>query len=181
MGLNDMYILADKYICNNCGALSETRNADCESGSSACNGNHTISTRIAIMISRHEPNDSQRLLAAKQGYTLIHVGDMDAFAPNLWGQIRNAAAAECASAVVAVHPLVALTATGVYTQHHYDRGFLQPLDVLIFQNATRPAPGQVADYTAGGLSIFSGSSVNHYHPNFAEKCHEAADAEEDWK
>ena len=64
-----------------------------------------------IFISRHEPNADQHTLAGDQGVRLIHVGDVDAFAPDLRAQVADLLAQHDAQGVVAVHPLVALAAT----------------------------------------------------------------------
>lgn len=75
-----------------------------------------------LFISRHVPSQKQLELAAAQGVELIYVGDLDAFAPDLAQQIEALDRLHCpdreedgeiitgAYGVVAVHPLVAVTA-----------------------------------------------------------------------
>ncbi len=103
---------------------------------------------------------------------------MNAFAVDLWGQIRDAAKRCNASAVVAVHPMIALKATTVYTPHHYEKGYSHPMDVLMFENINRAPEGQAPTFEAGALHVFVGSGVPATHPAYSGDINgEAAEAD----
>lgn len=100
-----------------------------------------------LMISRHEPNADQIRLAAEQNYDIVHVGDMDAFDPNLTEKVRaavNRIEAETDSevtAVCAVHPLIAFSALKLGT------------GIASFRNENRAPIGAKPDFLTTELVV----------------------------
>lgn len=91
-------------------------------------------------ISRHVPTAEQTALAAEQGFDLIHVGDVDAFAPMAWSIVDSHESGPFA-AVCCVHPWLAL-------QLH-NQGF----PVGVFENGNRSPEGEKPQFYARSLHI----------------------------
>jgi len=90
-------------------------------------------------ISRHQPDSEQKRLAAKAGYELVHVGDMDAFTVDA-GFIEK----EYSGAVV-VHPAAALRLIAMS-----GAGFV----VGVFENSNRAPEGEKPQFAAKRLHLF---------------------------
>ena len=121
-----------------------------------------------IFVSRHEATHSQAALADKAGFQLIHVGDVDAFAPNLAGfqlvhvgdvdafapnladQLHALVKEHGASGVACVHPLVALEAMALISPNQTSRWFRESLTVGVFANENRGGA-----FVASSLSTFA--------------------------
>ncbi len=91
-------------------------------------------------ISRHTPTAEQTALAAEQGFDLIHVGDVDAFAPMAWGVVDSHPAGPF-QAVACVHPWLALKLA--------NQGFA----VGVFENANRSPEGEKPQFYAKKLHL----------------------------
>ena len=88
-------------------------------------------------ISRHEPTPSQHALAAKQGHTLTHVGDADAFTVGA-GFVHNHGPYE---GVVVVHPAAALRLASQFL-------------VGVFENANRAPVGEPPKFAAVSFHVY---------------------------
>lgn len=88
-------------------------------------------------ISRHTPTHRQHVLAAEQGYELLHIGDCDAFSVDP-GFVHEKGAFE---AVAVVHPAAALRLAP-----HFSVG--------VFENANRAAEGQPPKFEAVALHVY---------------------------
>lgn len=92
-------------------------------------------------ISRHTPTAEQHALAAEQGITLSHIGDMDAFTVGV-GSVHHAGAEHGAfDGVIVVHPAAALRLA---------REFL----VGVFENANRAPEGERPQFHAVALHLY---------------------------
>lgn len=94
-------------------------------------------------VSRHEPTPEQFRLAADQGWNLVHVGDVDAFSPNL-GEFMHQLWSEGYRGVACVHPLIAIDS------------FAFGFRVGIFRNENRAAIGQPPQFLATELRVETG-------------------------
>ena len=103
-----------------------------------------------IFVSRHEATPSQAALADKAGFQLIHVGDVDAFAPNLAGRIHALASEHGAAGVACVHPLVAMEAMALTDPDQSSMWFRESLTVGVFANENRGGA-----FVASSLSTFA--------------------------
>jgi hypothetical protein len=103
-----------------------------------------------IFISRHAATSSQIELAAKAGFDLTHVGDVDAFAVDLADQIHALAKEHGAAGVACVHPLVALEAISLMSPSQPSPWFRESLTVGVFANENRGG-----EFVAAGLSTFA--------------------------
>jgi hypothetical protein len=100
-----------------------------------------------IFISRHAPTQEQIALAEKLGYHIIHVGDVDAFAPDLLTQVRETVETHKADALSTVHPnILATQAIGGWGH--------KAVPVWIFKNDTRPVEGGKPQFVCGGVTIW---------------------------
>lgn len=102
-----------------------------------------------IFVSRHEPSQRQRILAADAGFTLVHVGDVDAFSPTLPEQLHALVKEHGASGVACVHPLVALEAMSLMAPDQGSMWFRESITVGVFSSENRGG-----EFVASGLSTF---------------------------
>lgn len=91
-------------------------------------------------ISRHVPTPEQITLAAERGFELIHVGDVDAFAPMAWSIVDGHDAGPF-QAVCCVHPWLAL---------QLER---QGFSVAVFENGNRAPEGEKPQFYAKALHV----------------------------
>ena len=91
-------------------------------------------------ISRHTPTADQYRLARDQGYTLIPVGDMDAFAVT-YEQVEDAVGGKV-DAVAVVHPAAALRLISMFS-------------VGVFKNENRAPEGERQSFTATELTVYA--------------------------
>ena len=98
-------------------------------------------------ISRHTATVEQQNLANAQGFTLIAVGDVDAFSvtPAMVYDMGKFTGVKF-DAVCVVHPAAAMR-----LQSHYD--------VLVFENGTRPAEGGAPSFFAKALHVFKAAPI----------------------
>lgn len=96
--------------------------------------------RTMIFISRHTPTPAQIEIAENNNFNLVHVGDMDAFSPDLLGRIEKELAVNDAAFVCCVHPMIAMKAI--------DAG---AVGVGMFENAARAAEGEKPTFDAVAL------------------------------
>lgn len=88
-------------------------------------------------ISRHEPTPEQHALADKQGVSLTHLGDMDAFTVGP-GRVHEHGDFE---GVVVVHPAAAMRLASVFL-------------VGVFKNGTRPQADGKPQFFAEEFHIY---------------------------
>jgi hypothetical protein len=117
-----------------------------------------------IFISRHAPSVEQIALAAKLGFEIIHVGDVDAFSKDLCKQVWEMVETHKGDAISAVHPnILATQAIGGW-------GF-KAVPVWIFKNETRPAEGGKPQFFCGGVTVWhpqTGEGFFEMSPSFHE-------------
>lgn len=89
-------------------------------------------------ISRHSPTTTQETLAMEQGFTLVHVGDMDAF--NV--KPEDVQTLGDFAAVAVVHPAAALRLAKQY-------------QIGVFENANRAAVGEPPRFEAVALYMYN--------------------------
>lgn len=111
--------------------------------------NNNPAMNTMIFISRHEPTPSQVTLAAKAGFQLVHVGDVDAFSPTLPDQLHALVSEHGAAGVACVHPLVALEAFYYTSPDQASMWFRESVTVGVFSNENRGG-----EFVASGLSTF---------------------------
>ena len=70
-----------------------------------------------LFVSRHQPTSEQVDLAAMKNVSLIHVGDLDAFADDLVSQIEKLDNEHRVDGIVSVHPRIALAAWSLGLRH----------------------------------------------------------------
>jgi hypothetical protein len=101
--------------------------------------------RLAF-ISRHAPTQEQIELAATLGHEIIHVGDVDAFAPGYLSVVSDLIAGF--DAVAAVHPNILLT------QAFGDYSGGTGLPCWVFENGSRPVEGGKPQFFCKGVIIW---------------------------
>lgn len=99
--------------------------------------NNNPAMNTMIFISRHEPTPSQSALADKAGFKLVHVGDVDAFAPNLPDQLHALVKEHGAAGVACVHPIVAMEAMTLTAPDQSSMWFRESVAVGVFSNENR--------------------------------------------
>ena len=102
-----------------------------------------------LFISRHEATASQVTLAAKAGYQLVAVGDLDAFAGNLKDRIYDLTREHGADAVACVHALIAMSALGLSRAINSSCWFAESIAVGVFENTRR----EDGSFEAGRLHV----------------------------
>lgn len=102
-----------------------------------------------IFVSRHEPTSSQAALAAKAGFTLVHVGDVDAFANDLPDQVHALVREHGAAGIACVHPLVAMEAMTLMATDQSSMWFRESVAVGVFANENRGG-----EFVASGLTTY---------------------------
>lgn len=108
----------------------------------------TTTMRMAF-VSRHEPTPEQRALAKKDGYELVHVGDMDAFDHELDNKLCKLVAEGGYTAVACVHAVIALRVLSFGT------GYTNPrVRVVIFENGQRADAGGKPTFFARAMHVF---------------------------
>ena len=120
--------------------------------------------RLAF-ISRHAPTQEQIDLAEKLGHKIVHVGDVDAFAPGFMSEVRGKI--EGFDAIAAVHPNILLTqAFGSYEE--------SGLPCWVFENGSRPVENGKPQFFCKGVIIWSPTAGDTYY-RMTPVYHAAAD------
>ena len=88
-------------------------------------------------ISRHQPTEGQHALAADQGHTLTHIGDVDAFTVGA-GFVHEHGPFE---GVVVVHPAAAMRLASQFV-------------VGVFENANRAPVGERPQFEAISFHVY---------------------------
>lgn len=100
--------------------------------------------KYLVFVSRHAPTVEQSNLAAKAGFVLVHVGDVDAFSPTQLGELMQKNGYNCFNSIVAVvHPMLAMQALGM------------GLGVAVFENGNRVLEGEKPSFFAKAMHIVS--------------------------
>lgn len=107
----------------------------------------TTEKRMAF-VSRHEPTPEQIALAKKDGYELVHVGDMDAFDHDLDNQLCKLIVEGGYAAVACVHAMIAIRVLSFGTGYSNPR-----VRVAIFENAQRPSEGGKPTFYAKAMHV----------------------------
>lgn len=108
----------------------------------------TTTMRMAF-VSRHEPTTEQVALAEKDGYQLVHVGDLDAFSHNLPDQLTKLIAEGNYQAVACVHPVIAIRVL------EFGTGYAHPcVRVAVFENGQRAEAGGKPTFFARAMHVF---------------------------
>lgn len=98
---------------------------------------------VFAFISRHEPTETQREIAEKEGIELVHVGDCDAFTiTKEWVLKQRTEAMPYFSGVIVVHPAAALRLCEYFS-------------VGVFENANRAEVGQPPSFEPVALHFYN--------------------------
>lgn len=95
---------------------------------------------VMVFVSRHVPSEKQIELAKEKGYSLIHIGDIDAFSITKEMILKEVSNIEV-SAVCVVHAAAALR-----LQEHFKIG--------VFKNIMRSEEGSVPTFEPSKLFIY---------------------------
>jgi len=101
-----------------------------------------------LFISRHEPTSQQIALAKDKGFNLIHVGDVNAFAPDLRERLMGLLREHRSEAVACVHPSIALMAM-----------IAGATVVGVFENLNRAKEGEKPSFTAASLRLYEAKEI----------------------
>ena len=102
-----------------------------------------------LFISRHDPTSQQIALAKDKGFTLIPVGDRDAFASNLREDLIVLLQKNNATAIACVHPSIAIMA------------MIAGADKIgVFENLNRAKEGEKPSFTAASLHLYDAGEVS---------------------
>jgi len=96
--------------------------------------------RTFVFLSRHEPTDQQKKIAAEKGITILKGNDVDAFGDRLYYEIESWKS--IAHGIICVHPVVALMA--------HQLGFA----VGVFNNINRAPIGEKPQFETTSLAVF---------------------------
>ena len=103
--------------------------------------------KIAKFVSRHAPTPEQVRTMHVAGYSILHVGDVDAFdIVAVATMLRDGEF----SALICVHPVIALSAIA------------QGIDVVVFKNENRAAVGHPVEFRTAGCLIMHPSGASEY-------------------